>query len=245
MNIFLKYFHFLLNFQGITSIQYKSGHYKNSQFLKYFNLALPCTFLIVFFAYVNINAHRITEVLQIEEKTNVSEPLRLVSTFYLNFHLSITLCVVFKLFLKQDKILKCFKLCNKLIQSLKLEVKVRSIISVLVLYAIYQTLIIIGITLAFFQLMRATWESFILYIMMTWSSNITSYAVLLTVIFNNLIEIFLKSREKNERIEQVKRTLFMANHLVKLFQLAYGDILSIGVVQLVITLLILVLTPYV
>lgn len=245
MNIFVKYFHFLFNFQGLTSFQYREGSYKSSFFFKYFNLALPCTFLIIFFAYINMNAHRIPEILRIEENTNVSEPLRLVSTFFFNFHLIITFNIVFQLFLKQDRILKCFKSCNKLIKRLKLEPEVNYIISVLVLYVIYQTLIVIGMTLAFFQLMRATWESFILYIMMTWSSNITTYVVLMTVIFNHFIDILLHSGAKKKSIEQVRRTLFMANHLVKYFQLAYGDVLSIGVIQIVITFLILVLTPYV
>lgn len=152
----------------------------------------------------------------------------------------IPLALLIMFYRKHNGLLRCFNMCSRVYHALKIELKFSDIKSSLAIYFIHQALIIINVILTYFVLMKPTVESFILYIMVIQSSNVALHVILLATFFNNFIFIILRKSFQNDSDEQIKETLMIVNSLVKSFQLAYGNVLTISFVQMIIIYLMLV-----
>lgn len=235
-----RYFLLYFNFQGLTSFGYRNGTFYSIKFLKTSNLLLLLFFLVVFFIYSTINSYRADEILKISRDLKISMSLQLISKFYFQFQQIISLALVVMFYRKQSDLLRFFNKCSKVFHTLKIELTLSDFILSFVIYLISQILIIVHVTLTYFDLMRPTFESFILYIMSIYSRNVAFHAIILAITFNNFIYKILKTKTEIKSTEKIKETLMIVCSLVTSFQIAYGNVLTMSFIQMIIIFLILV-----
>lgn len=240
MSFIVKYFRLLFNFQGVTSFAYRNGRLREWTLLKIANSIFPAFAMLIFVTYVNLNTHRVHEIVKVEKNLKVSISLRLISKFFFYSQQVISILIVALLYKKQSAIVKCFDLCLKIKRKCQIDLKVIDVKTYLILYAIFEVSLIANILISFFGTMRVTTESFVLFCMMNWSSNISCYVVLLTVFFNKFIFILMDKCFELNDVEKTGSMLLHIDALTKSFQLAYGVISILGAIQMFIIILVLV-----
>lgn len=222
-------------FQNILGLRIKNGKAISCHMMALVNLLVPdLTYVSGIYAFIAGDFHK--ALLTMPDDAAISPFLNQVIEVIIYFSRPMSIGTVsLLLHTKRHKVEKFLTICSKITTKSKFEFD-DTIKNGLVLLFLLQTMIVTQWILIYNLYYVASWLSFVVMVVSTWSRHLCYYVVLLAIFFVKFIIKLLNETLKISSMDtDTEHTLFMINDLLVRFNEAFGLPLSFALISIIFT----------